>query len=363
MLMNDITCPHCGKKINIDEVVRHDLEKTILKDAAEKQKDALEQAKAEAENKFNKQLKEEKLRVIEKAEKEKKLLEEQLAKQEKENKLREEKAKEEGLKEASEKYRLERLAWEKTKSDMEKQIEGVKRTANQGSQQLQGEILELDLEGKLKSTFIYDEFLPVPKGVRGGDVIQNVRNKFGKVAAIIIWEFKRTKTWDKNWLAKLREDARTINANESIIVSDILPGEIQFYGKIDGVWVTNILYAIPLITILREMGIRIAVAKSGVQHDDESLMKIHEYILSEKFRHKIEKDVETTAKALSDLEKKHNVDDKYYRLQKSSLEALQANTTQIYFDLQEIIPALPSISGLEGELLDEEDTDEQNTLV
>jgi hypothetical protein len=143
-------------------------------------------------------------------------------------------------------------------------------------------------------------------------------------------------------------------------VSDILPEGIQFYGKIDGVWVTNVQYAIPLANILREMGIRIAVAKSGIQHDDESLRKIHEYILSEKFRHKIEKDVETTTRVLSDLEKKHNVDEKYYRIQKSSLEALQANTTQIYFDLQEIVPALPSIAGLEGELLDE---DEQESLI
>ncbi len=359
--MNDIKCPHCGKIIHVDEVLRHNLEETILKEAEEKQKENLEKAKLEAEKQAQKKFEEENEKQKMVAEKEKRLLEEQLLKLEKENKDRVEKIKEEASKDASDKYRLEKLSWEKTKADMEKAIEDAQRKARQGSQQQQGEVLELDLEAKLKSIFVYDKFLPVPKGVNGGDIIQNVQNKFGKLASIIIWEFKRTKTWDKKWLAKLREDARIINANESIIVSQVLPDEIKYYGKIDGVWVTNLEYAIPLVNILREMGMRLAIAKAGAQHDDESLKKIHDYILSEKFRHKIEKDVETTSKALSDLEKKHNIDEKFYRLQKTSLEALQTNTTQIYFDLQEILPALPSISGLEGELLVDED--DQNTLL
>lgn len=361
--MNDVKCPHCGKIIHIEEAVRHSLEKTILKQQEEKQKQELEKVKFETEKETEKKLNAQAQRDREKAEKEKELLEEKLLKEREEREKFQKKTIEEAAKKAEDEQRLKLKEKDITIEQIKKLNEDLQRKLEQGSQQKQGEALELDLEEKLKQVFIYDEFLPVPKGVKGGDIIQNVRNKFGKVASTIIWEFKRTKSWDKNWLIKLREDARTINANESIIVSSVLPDEIQFYGKIDGVWVTNVQYAISLVTILREMGIRIAVAKAGVQHDDESLKKIHEYILSEKFRHKIEKDVETTAKALSDLEKKHNVDEKYYRLQKASLETLKTNTTQIYFDLQEIVPALPSISGLEGEPLDEEGTDNQETLV
>jgi hypothetical protein len=358
--MSNVKCPKCGYSFEPSEAYKKEFEESVSRDSEEKHKKELEAATLLARKSAEDKYKEENVKELAKANKEKELLAEKLLKEQANREVFEKKIIEEASKKADEEQRLKIKEKDITIDQIKKINEDLQRKLEQGSQQKQGEALELDLEGKLKSTFIYDEFLPVPKGVRGGDIIQNVRNKFGKVASTIIWEFKRTKTWDKNWLTKLREDARTITANESIIVSDILPEGIQFYGKIDGVWVTNVQYAIPLANILREMGIRIAVAKSGIQHDDESLRKIHEYILSEKFRHKIEKDVETTTRVLSDLEKKHNVDEKYYRIQKSSLEALQANTTQIYFDLQEIVPALPSIAGLEGELLDE---DEQESLI
>lgn len=361
--MDNIVCPHCGKNVQLSEAIIHQLQSKVRNEERKKIEAQFEEQKAKEAAKRETELREEFEKESKSKQRELDELEKKLEKQEKDNAQREEKIKAQAQEEATKQVRLEKLELEKKLKDTQEALENAQRKAKQGSQQLQGEVLELDLEEKLKTTFKYDLFLPVPKGVKGADIIQQVRNKFGKVASTIIWEFKRTKTWDKKWLEKLREDARVSNANESVIVSDILPDNIKIYGKIDGVWVTNLQYAIPLATILREMGIRIAVAKSGAQHDDTSLKKIHDYILSEKFRHKVEKDVETVTRSLEMLEKKHNVDEKYFRLQKSSLEALKDNTSQIYFDLQEILPALPSIAGLEGDLLYDDEENDQETLL
>ncbi|MDR0473855.1 MAG: DUF2130 domain-containing protein, partial [Treponema sp.] len=63
--------------------------------------------------------------------------------------------------------------------------EEMKRKAEQGSMQLQGEVQELAIEDILKDTFRFDVIEPVPKGMSGADVIQRVRNNIGSEVGII----------------------------------------------------------------------------------------------------------------------------------------------------------------------------------
>lgn len=359
--MDTVSCPNCGKQIQITQALRHQLEEKIRIAQQAKHKEELEKVKAQATASTEKRLKEQSQKELLNAKEDKRKLEEKLQAAEKGQREKEEKIKQEAMKEASDKYRLDKLGYEKKIADMQKAADTVQRKGKQGSQELQGEVLELDLEEKLRLLFPYDEFKPVKKGEEGADLVQFVKNKYGKTGSIVLWEFKRTKNWDKKWLIKLREDARNINANEAVIVSEALPDHVKVYEKIDGVWVTDIKYALYLARILREMGLRIAIAKSAVQHTDENLKKLHDYVLSEKFRHKIDRHREQTEMSIKLLEKKKREDEKYYRDQKLLLDRLADNTPQIYFDLQEILPSLPSIASIEPDLISGEESSPDTT--
>lgn len=360
--MDSIICPNCKKPFQATQALMHQLEEKIKLANDTRHKEQLEKVKAQTEAETEKRLKEESQKELQRAKEEKEKLEEKLLKQKTEREEFEKKVQEDAKKSAAEEINLDMKMVKKQLEDAkeaERKVreanEDLKRKLNQTSQQLQGEVLELDLEEKLKLSFPYDEFKSVAKGREGADLIQYVRNKFGKIGSIILWEFKRTKNWDgKKWLPKLRENQRNANANESILVSETLPDGINVYEKIEGVWITSRKYAIFLAKILREMGLRIAIAKSGAQHTDGELKKLHEYILSEKFRHKIDRHREQTEMAIQILEKRKKDDEKYYRDQKLLLDRLATNTPQIYFDLQEILPTLPSITTIEPEYLSEE---------
>jgi hypothetical protein len=360
--MNDIKCPHCGKIIHIDEVVRHDLEKTILKEEQIKQRDALEKAKAEAESKFNHQLEEEKLKAIEKSEKDKKILEEQLIKQAKENKLREEKAKEQGLKEASEKARLEKLEFEKKLSDMQKALEDAQRKGKQGSQQLQGEVLELDLEEKLRTAFPGDEFVPIPKGVEGADIWQKVKFQ-GKELGSIIWETKRTKEWRPIWLGKLKDDAARVNASESIIVSQVLPEESVSFDRKDGVWITDYQHAVGIARNVRFLIITVAKVKSGTSHTDEDWTKIRDYMLSDSFQHRMHTHLDAVQNLRDMLETEKRTSTLRWTRQQKQIDKLDSNIVNFYGELKDIVHNLPELEEFETPLLGEGEDEEQETLV
>ena len=132
-------------------------------------------------------------------------------------------------KEAEESLKFKVLEKEQTITSMQKQIEELKRKAEQGSQQLQGEVLELELEALLRAKFPHDTIEPVPKGEYGGDCLQRVLGPLGQVCGAILWESKRTKSWSDGWLAKLRDDQRTAKAEISVLVSQTLPKDVDSF--------------------------------------------------------------------------------------------------------------------------------------
>ena len=140
---------------------------------------------------------------------------------------------------------------DQTIASMQQTIEELKRKAEQGSQQLQGEVQELEVESVLRVKFPFDSIEPVPKGEFGGDVLQRVVSANGQAGGTILWECKRTRNWSDGWLAKLREDQRTAKAEISVLVSEVLPKGFETFGAVDGVWVTNPRVALPVATILR----------------------------------------------------------------------------------------------------------------
>jgi len=157
----------------------------------------------------------------------------------------------ETLKKASEDYRLKDLENKKKISDLTKQIEDLKRTAEQGSQQTQGEVLELELEEILKANFPLDQIEPVPKGIRGADILQKVHNQSGHCSGTIIWESKRSKAWSNGWIGKLKDDQREVKAEIAVLMSTTLPKEVKNFASLNGIWITDNASIASLATALR----------------------------------------------------------------------------------------------------------------
>jgi hypothetical protein len=148
--------------------------------------------------------------------------------------------------EADEAARLRVAEKDQTIESMTRTIEELKRKAEQGSQQSQGEVLELELEVLLRGRFPTDLVEPVGKGELGADVVQQVNGSIGQAAGIILWESKRTKAWSDGWLAKLRDDQRRCGADVALIISQALPKHIEHFDLVDGVWVAHPRYALPV---------------------------------------------------------------------------------------------------------------------
>jgi hypothetical protein len=173
--------------------------------------------------------------------------------------------------EADEAARLRVLEKDQTIESMTRTIDELKRKAEQGSQQSQGEVLELELEELLRDRFPMDIIEPVAKGELGADVVQQV-NGSGQPAGIILWESKRTKAWSDGWLPKLRDDQRRCGADVALIISQALPKHIEHFDLVDGVWVAHPRYALPVAVALRQSLIEIFSLRL-VQHGQQTKME------------------------------------------------------------------------------------------
>jgi hypothetical protein len=88
--------------------------------------------------------------------------------------------------EAEEQLKYKVMEKEQTIEAMKKQLEDMQRKAEQGSQQLQGEVQEIELERLLATKFPYDTITPVGKGEFGGDVMQKVFDSTGNMCGTIL---------------------------------------------------------------------------------------------------------------------------------------------------------------------------------
>lgn len=219
----------------------------------------------------------------------------------------------------------------------------MERKSKQGSQQLQGEVLELDLEEQLRVQFPTDEFVPVPKGVEGADIWQKVADKQGKEFGSILWETKRTKAWSPSWLPKLREDARKVGATECIIVTNVLPNDVKYYHRKDNVWISNYEFAIQTARMIRFLIISVSSAKAGMSHNDEELNRIRQYITSDAFRHKFESHQESVNALREDLRSEMRTTEARWKKRSAQIERLDRNTSQMYGELQGIVPELEDL--------------------
>lgn len=252
--------------------------------------------------------------------------------------------------EADERQRLNMAAKDKTIGDMQKAMDDMQRKAAQGSQQLQGEIMELDFESSLTDAFRDDLIEPVAKGVRGGDIRQVVRSPRGKVCGVILWEIKRTKNWTDSWTGKLKEDLRNEKANLPVIVTEAMPkAATENIALVDGVWVCQPPLAIMLGTLLRKSLIDVGRQRAIGENRTTSAEALYGFVTSHEFVQQIEVMVETYQEMTMQVTKERVAYEKLWALREKQANRLMMGTANIIGSMQGQIGAasMPRIKGLE----------------
>jgi len=254
---------------------------------------------------------------------------------------------EEAMRQADERQQLREAEKDKTISDMSKRIDELKRRCELTSQQLQGEVLELALEELLSELFPVDSICPVSKGVNGADVHQDVFNIAGHDCGRILWESKRTKHWQKAWLAKARDDQRAARAAIAVIVTEVLPEGVRNFDIVEGVWVCNRACAGSLATALRTGLIEMQKVRLAQEGQNEKMELAYSYLSGDEFRHRVSGVVESFVSMQSDLEAERRSMQRIWSKREKQLQRALMNTAGLYGDLQGIIGAsLPAIEGL-----------------
>lgn len=237
---------------------------------------------------------------------------------------------------------------EQTITAMQKQIEELKRRAEQGSQQLQGEVQELELEGLLKQSFPTDLFTPVPKGEFGGDVVHAVARGEGLVCGKILWESKRTKNWSDGWLVKLRDDQRAAKADLAVIVTQALPKGVETFGHVDGVWVTSTRTFLPLAVALRHTLLELALARQAGEGQQTKMELVYHYLTGPRFRQRVTAIIEKFEEMQTDLTKERAAMTKLWAKREMQIQAVLSATAGMYGDLQGIAgQAIETIEALD----------------
>lgn len=255
--------------------------------------------------------------------------------------------------EAADALRLKVAEKDETIDGMKRQIEELKRRAEQGSQQLQGEVLELDFEHQLQQRFPMDRVAPVPKGEIGADLVQEVMTTAGQGVGTIIWELKRAKNWSEGWLAKLRDDQRSYPADLAVLVSSVLPKGVDRLDVVEAVHVVHPREALALAAILRAHLLDIARVRLQQVGQAGKMEQMYEYLTGPHFKHRVDAIIENFRAQQKELEKeKAFMLRQWAKREKNLFNVLEA-TSGMYGDMQGIagstMQAIAALDHMAGE--------------
>lgn len=253
-------------------------------------------------------------------------------------------------KEFDEASRLKLLEKEKQIEGLRKSLEEAKRKSEQGSMETQGEVLEVDLESKLRQAFPHDQFSPVLKGARGADVIQQVFDAGMNECGRIIWEVKNTKAFSPQWIQKLKDDQRSAGASLAVLVSVALPDQIKQFGQHEGVWISDIHCYLPLVSALRDQLIQVNFARQASEGKGEKMEMMFTYLSGDEFRQRVEAIVEAFNDMQEQLNKERRAMEKLWREREKQIQRITTNTIGMYGEVRGIIgSSVQTIPALELE--------------
>jgi hypothetical protein len=368
MAEQSISCPSCGKKIPLTRALRTEIEASVKEEYSRQLEEEVDRARKQAAKDAEKKASQELAVLKEELHTQGKELEQarqlELATRKRERELE---RKQQDLEltiarkvddersrivadtqsRSAEQHRLKDAEKERQLADMRRQIEDLKRKAEQGSQQLQGEAGEEELETTLRTTFPCDEITPVAQGVRGADLHHIVIDSRGSRSGAILWECKNARNWSDGWIAKLKEDQRALHADIAVLVTASLPKGCVRFTMIDGVMVTDFACAATLAGIVRHHLLQLAQTRSAAVNKGEKLELLYRYLSGIEFRQRVEAIVEAFERMREDLDQERRAAERQWAKRSKQIEAVTFNISGMYGDLQGLVPSLPSIARLE----------------
>ncbi len=392
-MKDKITCPNCGHKFDVEEALSGKLEAHFK---AEYEKKVAEQA--DKFNAEKRKLEQERLKLIDQKEKQDELLKVEVAKALKREKKKIEKStfeiyeeQIESLKEENEKrkaenktlkekevalmrqeaelrekqedlnlqvekqllekqkeieekarakeresFELEKIKLLKQIDDNKKLAEEMKRKAEQGSMQLQGEVQELALENLLSKTYPFDKIQEVPKGIRGADSIQTVINSMQQKCGSIVYESKRTKNFAGDWIDKLKQDQVTCKADIAVLVTEAMPSDMDRFGERDGVWICEYHEVSSLSFVLREMLIKIQSVKISQENKGDKMELLYSYLTGNEFVQNIKRIVENYDGMIDQLNSEKKAMYKIWASREKQIWVVQENISALFGSIKGI---------------------------
>lgn len=378
-----IKCPICGTQIELTEALTGQIEQDIRlkyeqqstellkverKKIAESERKKILAEQFEEKQALQEELEEKNKKISEANRKELEFLKKQRELEEKgeqlelevERKLSEERKKisDEASKKAVEEQQLKMREKDDQIAALTKNIGELKRKAEVGSQEAQGEALEQELQEYLERTFLYDKFQEVKKGARGADILQIVHNQTGKECGKILWESKNTKEFQKSWIEKLKKDQQEASADIAVIMSIALPKEIDGFGQYDGIWLTDYRLAVGLATALRQGLIEVAKQKLVATGQDSIKDVLYRYITGQEFTMRIRAVVEAFQRMNEELGKEKRAMTRIWNSREKQITTVIENVTGIHGSIEGLVggqKALPEVKALSLESITEEE--------
>ncbi len=369
MKKTTIHCPNCGTEIAVSEAlafeIRADIESLLRAENERRLQQAVAAARSQSRDEFELELRDLKAALLEKESNAKAAQERELALR-KQARALEDKQREFDLELKrrldQERYKLEEQIRkrvveeqalklgekEKLINDLRKALDAAKRKTEQGSQEHQGAVMEIDLHSMLTGEFPNDQLQAIAKGTRGADIMQEVHNSASLPCGKILWESKNTRHWSPGWIDKLKDDQRAANAAIAVLVSVALPENIGTFGFVNGVWVSNRAACLSLAFALREQLIQVAFARNASVGKHDKMEALYRYLSGDQFRLKVEAIVEAFSAMQEQLYKERRAMEKLWKEREKQIQRIMLNTVGMYGDMRGIVgSSLPAIDALE----------------
>jgi len=235
-----------------------------------------------------------------------------------------------------EKNELRFKEMQKQLEDQKKLTEEMKRKQEQGSMQLQGEVQELAIEEWLQAKFPLDTIEEIKKGARGGDCIQIVNTRIRQNCGTIYYESKRTKDFQPTWIKKFKNDIRDRGANIGVLVTEVMPSDMDRFGLKEGIWICNYEEFKGLCAVLRESIVQVSNSVSLQENKGDKMHMLYDYLTSITFRMQIEAIVEGFTQMKTDLDKEKRAMSKIWKAREKQIEKVVTNTIDMYASVRGI---------------------------
>lgn len=226
-------------------------------------------------------------------------------------------------------YQLRQRELEKQLDDQKKLVDEMKRKAEQGSMQLQGEVQELILEELLRNYFPFDVIGEVGKGVRGADCVQTIRNQFGQECGRIIYESKRTKTFSMEWIEKLKRDMRSMGVDVAVIVTQCYPAGMDCFGQMDGVWICSFDEVKAVAYVLRDGIVKLYNQNKSQDNKGDKMHLLYDYLTGSEFSEQWKAIREGYLSMKISIQRERDAMEKLWKAREKQLEKVLLNAAHI----------------------------------